>query len=423
MKSSRPVITLLGNNSGRNLGDAAILSSILNSFQSELPNAEFLVPSINPSFIDENYGEYFNVEGVDVRPLTGSIRLLGIPTVKALAKSDIAMICDGIIFGRKLFSVHNFLITLIFLVPFARYFKCKIVAYCCGIGPFPSRLSEHMARWLLNSCDMIIMRESESKRVAEALGVTKPIEIRGDVAFLNPISPKAEGEKILAAVGIDATRPIIGVNVTPYIDSWLRKSERLADPESFLDTVAQGLEFAYRRIGDQPQYVIFSCSPMDEEYSRMLGRMIDAPVVTNSDYLSHDIQSVMRECQLFVGMRFHSLILSSSVGVPIVGMVYAPKVRDYFSFLDCTDVALELIDITPEVLADTVVVSWNNRAHLGERQTSTVESLRGAAATSVKEVVRRYFPMLYRAKKPANGNSKDGVQMMKGERKEKFRAV
>jgi polysaccharide pyruvyl transferase WcaK-like protein len=421
MKSSRPVITLLGNNSGRNLGDAAILSSILNSFQNELPNAEFLVPSINPKFIDENYGEYFNVEGVDVRPLTGSIRLLGIPTIRALAKSDVAMICDGIIFGRKLFSVHNFLITLIFLVPFARYFKCKLVAFCCGIGPFPSRLSEYMARWLLNSCDMIIMRESESKRVAEELGVTRPIEVRGDVAFLNPISPKAEGIRILTDLGIDTARPIIGVNVTPYIDSWLRKSERLANPESFLDTVAQGLEFAFRRIGDEPQYVVFSCSPMDEEYSRMLGRMIDAPVVTNSDYLSHDIQSVMRECQLFVGMRFHSLILSSSVGVPIVGMVYAPKVRDYFSFMDCSDVALELIDITPEILADTVVAAWENRVHLGERQGRVIESLRGAAATSVKEVVRRYFPMLFRAKKPAGGSSKVGTD--KGERKEKFRAV
>jgi polysaccharide pyruvyl transferase WcaK-like protein len=398
MKNTYPVITLLGNNSGRNLGDAAILSSILNSFQQELPTAEFLVPSIKPEFINDNYCQYFNVRGVDVRPLTGSIRLLGIPTIRALAKSDIAMICDGIIFGHKLFSVHNFLITLFFLVPWARYFNCKIVAYCCGIGPFPNQLSKWMARRLLNSCDLIIMREEESKRVAERLGVTKPIEVRGDIAFLNPVSQKPQAEKILDSLGVNRSQPLIGLNVTPYIDSWLKKNERLKSPEQFLDTVAQGFEYAFRRMGDQPQYIVFSCSPMDEEYSRRLGRMLEAPVVTNTDYLSHDIQSVMRECQLLVGMRFHSLVLASSVGVPIVGMIYAPKVRDLFQFLDCKDTALELIDITPEVLAEIVVTAWAGRDILRGRQQPVIESLRSAASSSVREVVRKYFPMMYRAK-------------------------
>jgi polysaccharide pyruvyl transferase WcaK-like protein len=412
MKNAYPVITLLGNNSGRNLGDAAILSAILNTFQGELHSAEFLVPSINPRFIDDNYGEYFNVRGVDVRPFTGSLRLLGIPTIRALKKSDIAMICDGIIFGRKLFSIHNFLITLIFLVPFAKFFKCKLVAYCVGIGPFPSRLSEIMARYLLNNCDMIIMREEESKRVAESIGVTRPIEVRGDIAFLNPISKREEGHKILKSLKIDINRPIIGVNVTPYIDSWLRKDQRLSNPESFLDYLAEGLDFASRRIADEVQYVIFSCSPMDEEYSRRLGQMLGAPIVTNSDYLSHDIQAVMRECKLLVGMRFHSLILSSSVGVPIVGLVYAPKVRDYFALLNCPDVMLELANITPTTLADTVVAAWNNREFIGERQRVVVEALREAAANSVRETVRRYFPMLYRARKVVVG-SEGGLQEKK----------
>ena len=138
----KPIVTLLGNNSGRNLGDAAIMSAILDRLSAHVPDVEVLVPSIKPDFIDKHYGERYNVKGVDVRPHTISMRLLGIPTFRCLLKSDIALICDGIIFGRKLFSPHNFLITLIFLVPFAKLAGCKIVCFSCGIGPFPSKLSK-----------------------------------------------------------------------------------------------------------------------------------------------------------------------------------------------------------------------------------------------------------------------------------------
>ena len=104
MKKRKPKrITLLGNNSGRNLGDAAIMSSILDMVAKELPDAEVLVPTLNPNFVSDNYAQKYNVKAVDVRLRTLSLRLLGLPTFYSLLRSDIALICDGIIFGRKLF--------------------------------------------------------------------------------------------------------------------------------------------------------------------------------------------------------------------------------------------------------------------------------------------------------------------------------
>ena len=59
--SKNPKITLLGNNSGRNLGDAAILSSILEMLKNRIPEAEVLVPTLNPKFVDDHYGEQYNM--------------------------------------------------------------------------------------------------------------------------------------------------------------------------------------------------------------------------------------------------------------------------------------------------------------------------------------------------------------------------
>jgi polysaccharide pyruvyl transferase WcaK-like protein len=261
MKGTHPKITLLGNNSGRNLGDAAILSAILDSLTQELSDAEFYVPSLVPEFIDNNYGEKYNVKGIDVTPKTLSMRLLGWPTIKCLIKSDIALICDGIIFGRKLFSPHNFLITLIFVVPLAKLFGCHVVCYSCGIGPFPTKLSEVFARWVLNLCDLVIMREHDSKALAEQIGVTKPIQVTGDAAFLNYISDKKRAEEVATKEGIDLSKPLLALNVTPYLDSWLEKDQRVSNRSRFLDTIAEGVKEAKKLIAEKnqpvPQCVLF----------------------------------------------------------------------------------------------------------------------------------------------------------------------
>ncbi|MCB0334287.1 MAG: polysaccharide pyruvyl transferase family protein, partial [Bdellovibrionales bacterium] len=365
MKGSSPRITLLGNNSGRNLGDAAIMSAILDVLSKELPTAEFYVPSIAPQFIDDHYGEQYNVKGINVMPWTGSLRLLGIPTMRCIAKSDIALICDGIIFGKNLWNpAFNFLITLIFLVPWAKLTGCKVVCYSCGIGPFPSFWSRLFARWVINGSDLVIMRENDSKALAEEIGVTKPIEVTGDAAFLNPVSSPERAIEICKEEGISLDRPILGINVTKYIDSWLKPEERISDKSVFLSELAEGLRLFASDEKDPVQFVLFCTQPMDEPFTYELASQIDAKVVHNSKYLSHDIQSVMQRCELLIGMRFHSLVLASAVEAPIVGLIYAPKVRGFMRLLDCEEFGLELGTLSPSILSQTLTKAWNNRQEL-----------------------------------------------------------
>ena len=51
--SQAPKITLLGSNSGRNAGDAAILAAIMGAITEQLgPDVEFEVPTTNPKFVE-----------------------------------------------------------------------------------------------------------------------------------------------------------------------------------------------------------------------------------------------------------------------------------------------------------------------------------------------------------------------------------
>ena len=243
MKKQHPTILLLGNNSGRNLGDAAILSAILETVTKEMPDAQFLVPSIKPQFIDAHYGAQYNVKGINCMPWTGSLRLFGLPTVAAIARSDAALICDGIIFGKGFWNpAFNFLITLFLLLPFFKLFKCKLVCYNCGIGPFPSAVSRKAARIVMDGSDLVTLRDEDSKQLAEDIGVTQPLLVTGDSAFTNPVSSDDRAQEILEENGIPLDAPLLGINVTVYIDSWLKPEERVAGADTLLHKIAEAAE-------------------------------------------------------------------------------------------------------------------------------------------------------------------------------------
>lgn len=392
MKGTHPRITLLGNNSGRNLGDMAIMSSIMESLSKRMPNAEFYVPTIKPEWVRKHYGDRYNVKAVNVMPWTLSLRLLGLPTLVCLAKSDVALICDGIIFGKKLFNpAFNYLITLVFLVPLARLLGCKMVCYSTGIGPFQNKISRLFAKWTINGCDLVMMRERDSENLTKEIGVTQPVELTGDAAFINPVSDDKVAVSIMRELGLDPEKPAMAINATAYLDTWLNPNERLSDPKGLLKTIAEGVKRAQEQAKDKFQPLIVCTHPMDEATCRELAAMCDGKVLTNSTYLSHDIQAVIRRCGILVGMRFHSIVLASSVETPVVGLIYAPKVRGYLKLLQCEEYSLELASLNPEYLGRKLAEAWNARKELQERQRPIIGDLKEGAEHAADLLCSRYF--------------------------------
>lgn len=370
----------------------AIMSSIMESLSKRMPDSEFYVPTIKPEWVRKHYGDRYNVKAVNVMPWTLSLRLLGLPTLICLAKSDVALICDGIIFGKKLFNpAFNYLITLVVLAPLAKLLGCKMVCYSTGIGPFQNKISRLFAKWTINNCDLVMMRERDSEKLTKDIGVTQPVELTGDAAFINPVSDDKVAISIMREIGLDPEKPTMAINATAYLDTWLNPNERLQDPKGLLKTIAEGVKRAQEKVTDKFQPMILCTHPMDEATCRELAAMCDGKVLTNSTYLSHDIQAVIRRCGILVGMRFHSIVLASSVETPVVGLIYAPKVRGYLRLLECEDYSLELASLTPTLLGDKLTEAWNARKELQERQRPIIGDLKEGAEHAADLLCSRYF--------------------------------
>ena len=100
----------------------------------------------------------------------------------------------------------------------------------------------------------------------------------------------------------------------------------------------------------------------------------------------------MKRCDVFMGMRFHSLVLASAVEVPIIGLVYAPKVRGFMRLMECENFSLELANITPAGLQEVTVHAWKNKAQLKMQQKKVVDELKAGARQAARTVAERYFP-------------------------------
>ena len=399
-------ITILGSNSGRNAGDAAILASIMRILTEKLgPDTIFEVPSTNPKFIKSQYGSKFNVKPISIMPWTASVRLLGLPTFRSVKRSDMTLITDGIIFDVKLFNpLFNFLITLIFIAPWAKLWGRPLVCFNVGIGPLESFWGKRFGRFVGNACDLITVRDQESHDLFRQVGVIRDIHLTGDSAFLNWGISKEKVYDHLKFKQISEPAKegrLLGVNVTPYVDRWLRKDEKVEERASFLPTLAQALVRLKCEKNLEP--VIFTTQVMDAAYGSALSEQVSKlyhqqtgdswrpALFANVDLNNHELMSLAGICRLFLGMRYHSLILASKAGAPVMGLIYAPKVRSFMAQVGTPEFGIELAKASSDSLFETVALALERQDTVRQKQQAVVNNLCQGAERAADLLRERYY--------------------------------
>ncbi len=406
MKEKNVKITLLGSNSGRNAGDAAILAAIMGVLHKEFDGkVEFEVPTTNPSFVTDNYGQHFNVKPINIMPWTGSIRLLGIPTLLSIKRTDLTFITDGIIFDINLFNpLFNFLITLVGLVPWLRFWKKKLICYSVGIGPLNSKAGQMFARYVGNSSDLIMVRDEDSRALFEKIGITKEIHLTADAVFANWSASPERIDELLIENSIDSAASdgnLLGVNITRYIDRWLQSHEKVSAKDKFLPELADVIVKLRKEQGITT--ALFITQVMDAEFGKILQQLVkekskqlhdeqwEPAFITNEIYTNHEILGLASRCKLLVGMRLHSLIIAARAGTPVVGLVYAPKVRSFLKQLGTPERSIELAEMSSERLYTELVDAWKNVSSIKTTQQEIVRTLESNALDAgriVRELVQ-----------------------------------
>ncbi len=381
-------ICVLGNFSGRNAGDAAILGGLLEDLSSRYPGLSFTVPTINTAFVRRAFARY-RVAPVSLMPWNLSLKILGLPVFTSTLRSDLILVTDAILFERRLFDpTHNYLSTLAFALPFARRRGVPLVLYNMSLGPVKTPLGERLLRRVLRSADLIITRDADSQDLARRLGpFGEKLRMGADCALNVPPSDDARLAEISRREGIlSGARPTVCFNINSYIDADIVPAGgRGIDPAAFLAAVRQAIDRAVEEFGVDALLLV--TQPMDMAITTRLMRSLARPerarIISNRDYSHNDLAKVLSRVEMLIALRTHSLILAAAAGTPVGCVVSYPKNRGFMRSIDMDDQALEFADFSAGSYWGLVERTWRRRAELRARLLPAVarekEKARGSA--------------------------------------------
>ncbi|MCL2343526.1 MAG: polysaccharide pyruvyl transferase family protein [Firmicutes bacterium] len=219
---------------------------------------------------------------------------------------------------------------------------CKVLMYACGIGPVLYEDDVKRVRRDLNACvDMITLRESHSAEELARFGVTKPeIIVSSDPALTLPPADDAAVDALFLENGIDP-----GGN---YICFALRKWKgALPSPESFVAAA----KAAYEQFGLASIFLSVNYRSDSEAAKEAMSKLdIHVPYFSIFAPLGPSLTiGVLRRMKIVLSMRLHALIFAASQGVPVIGVVYDPKVSAFMQSIG-RGAYVELDALSPETL-------------------------------------------------------------------------
>ncbi len=362
MKPTR--IGVIGNFSGRNAGDAAILDGLMEDVHAVLPEALFDVPTINPGFVRRSYPG-MPVKPRGMLPWNLSVKIFGWPILASILRSDLVLVTDAILFDRKLFNpLYNYLSTMALVLPWARRLGKPVVLYNVSLGPVSSRAGIACLRRVVDSARHIVVRDRESVEICDRAGIALPEILEGADCALNvrPTSG-ADLDRIFEQEDLAAPgQPFATVNINSYLDVFLKRAQQTGTPE-FIGIMAEVLDRLIESHGIRIVFV--ETQPMDLDLANRVfaavRRQDSIRMIDNRTYSHRDLAGVLSRAQLHIGMRTHSLILASAMHTPVIGIICTPKNRGYMRSIGQEKRMIEFDDFTANRLFDLCARSWAQR--------------------------------------------------------------
>lgn len=331
-----------------NIGDEAILAGMITSLKTYIPNA-------NISVITNDSNITINLHNVN--PIPHSFKK-GLPTFikngvgnkefanvyKAIASCDV-FILGG---GSLLQDLKLYYLPALYSLLYLAQKKHKItVIYGIGAGPIDTKFGKYITKKILNNADLVTVRDSMSKHVLDNCGVKNVVQTI-DPAF-GMDRPNEQDIRLIINSENFHSKSLI--STTLY--NWLQ------DSDIYCNSNEPNTEIEHRRVSMAKIYkrIIQNCTKeimfvptvkTDVQGYSQINELInsnDNSIVKNYKNDFNYVFSMLYASEILIGMRLHSLIMATIMGVPFVPISYCGKVRSFLELLDLSELYLDVEDI------------------------------------------------------------------------------
>lgn len=370
-----------------NIGDEAILSGMICSLNKYIDDARFSVITNDPIETKKIH---------NVIPVKQSFKE-GIPrfALNCVFKNELYNIfrnidtCDIFILGggSLLQDLRIYYLPLLLsMVHYAQTKGKKTAVYGIGAGPIDTMLGKKLCRKILGSADLVTVRDPMSKRVLDRCGLQNVIQT-ADPAFGLDLQTD---DFLRGPFGTGNECPKENYFSTTLYN-WLQDSDRNRN------RTAHAVDLKNRRMLVSNLYADI-CKTYDRDllfvptvkidekgYHEINGSMHCSKNVSVISYANDltRVASFLSRSDLLIGMRLHSLILATIMGVPIVPISYCGKVKSYLELIGIEDLYLDIGDLGKNIFRDKLIenisIVKNDNGHYAKLLCDASSKLRDKA--------------------------------------------
>lgn len=309
----------------RNMGDEAILKGLIDGIRREAEDTQIVVLSADPEFTKSKYA----VRAIDRMDFVCIDREM--KTMDLFVSGGGSLLQDT----TSSRSLHYYLALLTLA---KKRHKKKTMIYSQGVGPINRAFNRNLTAKVLNKVDIINVRDAQSKRTLEDMGVSKRILVTADTVFSICAPDKEEGAKILNALDFSTERVNLGISLR----SWKQFDPKIvSEAVKLLSLLSQTKRYNILLL---PFHFNEDMKLISEIYQR-LGKEKDSIKVLTEDVYVDEYLSLMGNMDIVVAMRLHGLIFSVLMGAVPIGISYDPKIDSFLKEIQSKDkVAVQSID-------------------------------------------------------------------------------
>ncbi len=338
-----------------NVGDDAILLSIIQALRKCQPDIDITVLSNNPAATEKTYG----VKAVNRWKMN---------EIKQVLKT-----ADGLISGGgSLMQDQTGMKTIPYyagVIQIAKWLKKPVFVYAQGMGPINHPVSKFIVRKAFNKVK-ITVRDKASQSLLTEIGVKNESLIVPD--------------------------PVIGLNGSTFHTDWLADASLSAntyiaisvrDWPSTVDykqKIANSLDQLVRH-GEQIVFLPMHGEHDAKSSQEVAALMQEKSIIAPADLSIEEKIAVIGQSKLLIGMRLHSLIFSSIYATPFIAISYDPKIDAFAEIMDQPIVGhVEVDNWDGTLLFEQTVKVIEQLPTIQENMHQKVQAFQAAAETTAK---------------------------------------
>jgi polysaccharide pyruvyl transferase CsaB len=351
----------------RNIGDDALLKSILKDLKSFKPDIRLIVLSRIPAGTARDF-QVPSINRANILRIWQAMR-----KSKAFIYGGGNLLQDNTS-TRSLF----FYLSMVWL---AKRLDLKVMFYANGIGPLKKSLNRLLTKKIMNKVDVITLREELSYDELKHMEISKPrILLTADAAMTVMDGYDGTSTGILERLGLDNGKPLLGISLRKY------PGHEKIEHEKYETVIARAIDHMADKYGVCPVFFPMQHPEDVPILENVAAKMRNESIIVKDKLDIRETYELISSFTMLIGMRLHALIFSAMAAVPMIGLVYDPKIQGFLDYIQQPS-AGDVLELDYDRLTELADKVWEDHSEIKKQIIQCIPSLKEKARENARVAV------------------------------------